>query len=96
MGLGGNDTYFVDQDNDEVIEGAGEGIDSVKATASYVLPIFVEKLTLLGTAPLNGTGNDRDNRLTGNNASNKLNGRTGADRMIITAEEILARTECHV
>jgi Ca2+-binding RTX toxin-like protein len=64
MGLGGNDTYIVSQSEDEIIEGAGEGIDSVKSIASYTLPIFVENLRLLGSLPINGSGNGLRNRLT--------------------------------
>ena len=82
MGLGGNDTYIVSQSEDEIIEGAGEGIDSVKSIASYTLPIFVENLRLLGSLPINGSGNGLRNRLTGNAANNVLNGRAGADVMV--------------
>ena len=81
MGFGGNDTYFVGQSDDEVLESAGDGIDTIKSTVSYQLPIFVENLTLLGTGAINATGNGLNNRLTGNVASNLLNGRIGADRM---------------
>jgi Ca2+-binding RTX toxin-like protein len=81
MGLPGNDTYIVGQADDEVLEGAGDGIDTVRSSVSFTLPIFVENLTLAGSAPTNGTGNGLNNRLTGNPANNRLNGRTGADRM---------------
>jgi Ca2+-binding RTX toxin-like protein len=82
MGLGGDDTYFVAQTDDEVIEGAGEGTDTIKSTVTYTLPIFVENLVLIGTAAINGTGNGLGNRMTGNNAKNALNGRGGADIMV--------------
>jgi Ca2+-binding RTX toxin-like protein len=82
MGLAGNDTYIVRQPGDDVIEGAGEGTDTVRAAISYTLPIFVENLTLLGASTINGTGNGLNNRLSGNAASNILNGRAGADRLI--------------
>ena len=82
MGLGGNDTYFVAQTDDEVIEGAGEGTDTIKSTVTYTLPIFVENLVLIGAAAINGTGNGLPNRMTGNGAKNALNGRGGADVMV--------------
>ena len=81
LGLSGDDIYIVRQSGDQVIEGAGEGTDTIKASVTYTLPIFVEKLTLLGTSAINGTGNALDNVLTGNAANNTLNGRAGADRM---------------
>jgi Ca2+-binding RTX toxin-like protein len=42
---------------------------------------FVERLTLTGTANLNGTGNSLVNRLTGNAGNNTLDGGLGADLM---------------
>ena len=81
MGLPGNDTYVVGQVDDEVIEGVGDGTDTVRASVSYTLSINVENMTLTGAAAIDGTGNGLDNRLTGNGAANTLNGRAGADRM---------------
>jgi Ca2+-binding RTX toxin-like protein len=80
-GLGGDDTYTVDNTGDTVVEGAGEGTDTIRASVTYTLPIYVEKLTLTGTSAINGTGNGLANVLTGNSAANKLNGRAGADTM---------------
>jgi len=81
MGLPGNDTYVVNQADDEVLESVGDGTDTVRASASYTLPINVENLTLAGAAAINGIGNNLNNRLTGNGAANTLDGRGGADRM---------------
>lgn len=81
MGLPGNDTYFVAQPDDEVLEAVGDGIDTVRSTISFQIPLHVENLTLLGAAAIDGTGNGLDNRLTGNSADNVLSGRAGADRM---------------
>lgn len=80
-GLAGDDTYIVDQAGDTVIEGAGEGLDTIKSAVTYTLPIFVENLTLLGSAVINATGNGLANRLIGNVADNTLNGRAGPDTM---------------
>ena len=81
MGLAGNDTYFVAQPDDEVLEAVGDGTDTVRSTISFQIPLYVENLTLLGAAAIDGTGNGIDNRLTGNSADNVLSGRAGADRM---------------
>jgi Ca2+-binding RTX toxin-like protein len=82
MGLAGDDVYVVSQSDDEIIEGAGEGTDTVRSPVSFALPIFVENLVLSGSAPVRATGNTLSNRLTGNAANNTLDGRTGTDTMI--------------
>ena len=82
MGLGGDDTYVVNQADDEVIEGAGEGNDTIGTAVTYTLPIYVENLVLKGIEPIDGKGNSLDNRLTGNSANNTLNGSTGNDTLI--------------
>jgi len=78
----GNDSYVVDDAGDVVIEAADEGSDTVRASVSYTLGANVEKLTLQGTAYLNGTGNALVNTLTGNAGNNLLDGGLGADTMI--------------
>jgi Ca2+-binding RTX toxin-like protein len=82
MGLGGDDMHIVGQADDEVIEGAGEGNDTIRSPVTYSLPIFVENLVLTGIAAINGTGNGLNNRLTGNAANNFLNGGGGSDTMV--------------
>ena len=75
----GNDVYVVDDQNDQVIEIAGEGTDHVKALIDYTLGATLEHLTLLGSANLNGTGNAADNALRGNVGNNILSGLDGKD-----------------
>ncbi len=82
MGLGGDDVHIIDLADDEVIEGAGEGNDTVRSPVTYSLPIFVENLILTGIDAINGEGNSLDNRLTGNNVNNTLNGGAGSDTML--------------
>lgn len=83
-GGAGDDLYRVDNLADVVSEqtvpGVDDGgIDTVESTITYALPMFIEKLTLKGTAAINGTGNDLANRLAGNDAANVLSGRAGDD-----------------
>ncbi|MEO8486359.1 MAG: calcium-binding protein [Betaproteobacteria bacterium] len=82
VGGAGNDTYTIDQAGDVVVELAGEGLDTVRATLSFVLPADVENLVLLGGAAINATGNASANQLTGNSGANVLDGRAGADAML--------------
>ncbi len=79
VGLGGNDTYVVDDGDDRIEELASGGMDWVFASATFALPIEVEKLSLTGSASLDGYGNDYDNVLIGNSGANSLFGLLGND-----------------
>ena len=57
IGGAGNDTYFVDNAGDVVIENAGQGNDAVFASVNYALTANVETLVLQGGADLQGFGN---------------------------------------
>ncbi|HEX8525763.1 M10 family metallopeptidase C-terminal domain-containing protein, partial [Allosphingosinicella sp.] len=82
QGRAGADTYVVDDALDQVIENAGDGVDSVESLiARYALPDHLENLILTGAAAIEGTGNALDNVLTGNSAANVLDGAAGADEM---------------
>lgn len=83
-----NDTYYVDtwsddgnSANDDVaVEASGGGTgDLVYASVTYRLDAEVEKLTLTGTADINGTGNTLDNIIVGNSGNNTLTGDLGND-----------------
>lgn len=92
-GGAGNDTYLVDQMGDVVVEQVNEGMDSVLTTVSYQLSTNVENLVLMGSAAINGTGNELDNTLTGNSASNVLVGLDGNDTYVIGAGDTIIETE---
>ncbi|MDQ4086575.1 MAG: hypothetical protein M3177_00955 [Pseudomonadota bacterium] len=81
VGDDGNDTYIVDVSGDKVFELSGEGTDTVRSSATFVLPANVEKLVLTGTAPISGTGNSSANIMAGNAGANDLRGEAGADTL---------------
>jgi hypothetical protein len=75
-GGAGDDTYVVDSAGDVLSDASG--VDTVQSTASWTLAAAFEKLTLLGSAAINGTGNGLANTITGNSGSNVLGGGTDA------------------
>jgi Ca2+-binding RTX toxin-like protein len=81
-GGGGNDTYFVDNVADAVVESAGGGSDAVFASVNYGLSDNVETLVLQGGADLQGFGNGSANTIFGNSGNNLIDGGGGADTMI--------------
>jgi len=79
QGGGGNDVYIVDNMGDQVISGGG--YDTVEAGISFTLSDYIERLTLTGSAAINGTGNALSNQLTGNSAANSLFGAADNDQL---------------
>ncbi len=77
----GNDTYYVDDEGDRVIENVNAGTDTVIASVSYELSDNVENLTLTGNEDLDGTGNELNNTIKGNDGNNRLDGGAGIDRL---------------
>ncbi|KQQ44622.1 hypothetical protein ASF58_20845 [Methylobacterium sp. Leaf125] len=75
----GNDTYIVDLSTERVTELAGEGTDTVLASATFKLQGNLENLTLTGTSAIDGTGNFQSNILIGNSSANMLDGSGGRD-----------------
>ena len=82
-GGAGNDTYYVDNAGDQVIEAAGSGTDTVYAIISYTLAASqqIETLRVSGAAGLTLTGNEINNALYGGVGNDILNGGAGADTM---------------
>ena len=80
LGAAGNDFYYVDNIGDQVVEKAGEGIDTVRTTlAALTLAANVENLEFIGTGSFNGTGNALANRITGGSSGDVLRGGAGND-----------------
>ncbi|ACT50110.1 beta strand repeat-containing protein [Methylovorus glucosotrophus] len=80
-GGAGNDTYEVDDEGDIVTEESKGGTDLVKASISYALGDYVEKLTLTGSDSIDGEGNSLNNTILGNSAANVLTGGDGYDTL---------------
>jgi Ca2+-binding RTX toxin-like protein len=62
--------------------GVGTISDTLVVAQSTTLPANVENLQLIGSAPVNGTGNNGNNIITGNNNNNILAGSAGNDTLI--------------
>jgi len=79
----GNDVFVFDGSADTFVELSGEGTDRVDTALSYTLAAGsnIENLTLLGTAAINGGGNELDNVVRGNGAANMLSGLDGNDSL---------------
>lgn len=80
-GKGGDDVFYVRMREDQIIEEAGEGNDTVVSSVTYTAPTHVENLTLVGTDNIFGFGNNSDNILTGNSGNNRLSGGRGKDTL---------------
>ena len=85
----GGDTLYGGADNDiyrlgqaaTIVELVGGGYDFVESAVTCTLSANVERLTLTGSASINGTGNVLGNFITGNRGANVLDGKAGADSM---------------
>ncbi|MER8423283.1 calcium-binding protein [Mesorhizobium sp. M1403] len=85
-GYGGNDTYYVDNAGDKVIEAVGGGTDKVFSAMSYALAAgssiqLLATTNASGTTATNLTGNEFAQTIQGNAGANVLNGLGGADTM---------------
>ena len=86
-----DDVYTLTSASDIVIENYDGGNDTIETSFSYTLPAaygdgtascYVENLTLIGSAAIDGTGNSLDNVITGNTDTNTLRGLEGDDTLI--------------
>lgn len=75
----GNDTYYVDDWGDQVIESSGGGIDRIYSSVSYTVSPEVEQLFGTGADAISLFGNALSNTITGNSARNVLRGEAGND-----------------
>ena len=80
-GGAGADVYHVDDAGDVVTEAAGGGADTIVTTITLTLSDEIERLTLGGSADLDGTGNAIGNLMNGNGGANELFGLAGNDKL---------------
>lgn len=82
-GGAGNDTYVVNATGDRISETTTTSteIDTVQSSLTWTLGANLERLTLIGSATIDGAGNSLSNVLTGNAAGNLLNGGSGNDTL---------------
>ncbi len=81
VGGANNDTYLVDDAGDVILELAGGGADTVRASVDWTLGDQLEDLVLLSGA-VAGTGNTLNNVIEGNGAANTLSGLGGRDLLL--------------
>lgn len=83
----GDDTYVdpILENGERIIESAGaaNGNDLVlsRSTISLASALYVERLTLIGSGNIDGTGNTSANEITGNSGRNSLAGASGNDSL---------------
>lgn len=85
-GGAGDDTYLWRNTNDQVIEAASSGTDTLMSYFDVDLstnPNAIENITLLTAAvsPARGIGNKLNNVISGNEVNNQLDGREGNDTL---------------
>jgi Ca2+-binding RTX toxin-like protein len=86
-GGAGDDTYIVDHIGDVVNEtlpfpgSTPGGTDTVRSSISYTLGAGIEKLQLMGSANLDGKGNELGNFLWANRGNNLVDGAVGTDTL---------------
>jgi Ca2+-binding RTX toxin-like protein len=78
----GSDTYYVENAGDVTYDTGYSGTDVVYATVSHTIGTGIENLMLMGVDPIDGIGNDGNNRITGNVAANILVGGLGIDTLV--------------
>ncbi len=79
VGTSGNDLFQVTQTG-TTVKGLG-GFDTVQSTVNFTMSDDTERLDLVGTAAINGTGGVNADYLYGNAANNILHGMAGLDQL---------------
>lgn len=84
IGGKGDDSYYVSETYENVVENAGEGVDTAYVTTSfgYTLAANVENGTSAASYGVVIAGNELDNVLTGGAGNDTLDGHVGHDTLI--------------
>src|SRR6185369_17072101 len=81
-GYDGNDTYYIDNIGDQVIEAAGQGNDTVISTIALTTEIAnVENYTFTTSTALNFTADAGSNVIAGGSGNDTIQGNGGTDRL---------------
>ncbi len=79
----GDDLFYIHQIGDSIVEGSGEGKDTIRTNISgYTMDANVEILRLYGSSSLTATGNDTENFMIGTNVVDTFYGAGGDDRFL--------------
>jgi Ca2+-binding RTX toxin-like protein len=90
VGLGGSDTYQVDDADDVVVEASNAGTDEVETDLdTYTLTANVENLTYTGVGTFIGTGNSLANIIEGGAGVDTLVGLGGNDTYVVTEGDVI-------
>ncbi|WP_426954890.1 beta strand repeat-containing protein [Muricoccus radiodurans] len=85
VGGGGNDTYYVDSASDVVVEGAGDGTDTVYTSVALSLA-DLQGVEVIRVAPGSGglalSGDGQGNELYGGDGNDTLSAGAGADILV--------------
>jgi len=76
-GTNGDDIFSVSQE-DTTVRG-GSGFDTVRASSDWTMSTDVERLELVGSASIDGSGSTSDDVIVGNDVENYLKGNSGDD-----------------
>ncbi len=82
IGGEGDDYYYLENQNDHVVESQNGGFDTVESPINIRLTEDVEKGVLTGEMPTLANGNNLSNILVGNRSNNLIDGMSGGDLMI--------------
>ena len=74
-----DDTYYVDDASDSVVENAGEGYDMVYSSVGGTMAANTEEFRLIGTEAIDAVGTDANDIIHGNDADNEIQGGWGDD-----------------
>jgi serralysin len=78
----GSDLYYVDNAGDVVADTGLSGIDTIRTTVNYTIPVGVERLAFVGTGSWAGNGNALANILYGGGSDDIISGAGGDDILL--------------
>lgn len=80
-GMKGNDTYYVDNVGDIIIDSAGLDKVVIRTLSQYSLADYLENLSAEGVSNFILNGNAKPNNITGSSGNDRLDGYAGVDTL---------------